>query len=213
MKKITIALVMLFLLLNTSYSQSINDLFNGKSETPITWLGIDYSHVKLIGDFSQYGGAGEMDSYEIQNKYFPAWNHFVLTEGSKYNVKRTLRTNRVKINLDMTDELNAIEDDFEGNEAPNYTEEEIIKFAKAFKVDNIEGLGVFFIAEYLDKNTQEAKYHYVVINNKTNEVLLHEVYIKKGGGFGLRNYWARSFYNVFVEIEKTNKKLKKKYVK
>ena len=37
-----------------SKAQELKELFT-KSETQVHWLGIDFSHVKLIGDFKQFG--------------------------------------------------------------------------------------------------------------------------------------------------------------
>ena len=52
-------LCLLFLLLSCAgNSQTVNDLFH-ESDVKITWLGIDFSHVKLIGDFAEFFEAGE----------------------------------------------------------------------------------------------------------------------------------------------------------
>lgn len=202
MKKIIILLSLSFLISNSTFSQTINDLFDSKSEVKITWLGIDYSHVRLIGGFSQFNGSGENTAEDIQNKYFPAWNLFVFREADKYNIKKMLRKREVDINIDMVKELNEKADasEFNAHNAPNYSDEDIREFVNEYKLSNIKGLGVIFIAEYLNKDKAKALYHYIVINNATNEILLHEKLIESAGGFGVRNFWARSFYSAIKRI-------------
>jgi hypothetical protein len=51
---------------------------------------------------------------------------------------------------------------------------------------------------------EEAGYMWVVFFDLSNKnILLMENMTGKAGGFGWRNYWARSFYTVLKEIEKT----------
>src|SRR5690348_65813 len=57
----------------------------------ITWLGVDFSHVKMVGEFNQIFGLGENSPSEIQDKYFPSWNMLFISEASKYDVKDALR--------------------------------------------------------------------------------------------------------------------------
>jgi len=214
MKFKILLIIALPLFLNNVFSQKIDDLFDSKTETKITWLGIDYSHVQLIGDFSQFGGAGSNTAEKIRDVYFPAWNDFVYKEAAKYNVKKMLRHSDLQIDLDMIAKINenADVDKLETTKSIEFTEELLKSFIDDYKVSEIEGLGVLFITEYMNKNKQNAVYHYIVINNKTKELLLHERINGKCGGFGLKNFWARTFYNAFLYVEKNNKKYKNKYV-
>ncbi len=71
------------------FAQSTADIF--KSEKKITWLGIDYSQVKLMGTFADMGAMGVKDESEIRDKYFKGWNDLVLTErDKKYNIIKAL---------------------------------------------------------------------------------------------------------------------------
>jgi len=214
MKFKILLIITLSLLLSNVFSQKINDLFDSKSETKITWLGIDYSHVQLIGDFSQFGGAGSNTTEKIRDVYFPAWNNFVYSESVKYDVNKMLRRSNIDINLEMISTINENTDaeKLQTTKSIEFTDELLKSFIDDYKVENIDGLGVFFITEYMNKYKQNAVYHYVVINNKTKKILLHERVNGICGGFGLKNFWARSFYNAFIYIEKNNKRYKKKYV-
>ena len=197
--------IIFFILLITSslfYGQTTKDLFKS-GETRINWLGIDYSHVKLVGNFSHFAEAGEQSISEIQETYFPAWNLLVINEASKYDVKGMLRKKEIFYDIDMVMALNDNADlsDASTYNPPHYTAEQIKGFVDAYKFDKKEGIGVVFIAECLSKSGGEAFYHFVAINLSTNEILLQERLRGEPRGFGLRNYWAGSVYDVIKKIK------------
>jgi hypothetical protein len=64
----TIYLIAFLFLPVTSFSQTSDDLFKASS-TKITWLGIDFSHVKLIGDISEKQKLA-LTPEQIKEKYF-----------------------------------------------------------------------------------------------------------------------------------------------
>lgn len=206
MKK-SLLFALAFCLSGTLFSQTVSDLFTS-SEHKVYWLGIDYSHVILIGAFNQFAEAGETGPELIKNKYFPAWNALIENEYEKYNVGAMLRKENMEINTAAIDKINAKThlEDLEGDADPNYTAEQIQKFVKAYDFGVKDGIGVLFLAESLNKNKERGKYHFVAINLSTKEVLLQEAFIGEAGGFGLRNYWAKSYFMVIDQI--TNKKYK-----
>jgi len=194
-------------------SQTVNDLFKS-NDTKISWLGVDYTHVRLIGDFSQFSGIGEESSVEIRNKYFPAWNKLILSEPKKYDLKGMLRKGNIFYDIDLVMGNNyetAIEE-LESYNNPNYSLEQIKGFVKEISFTNKEGIGVIFIAESLNKNNEEAYFHFVAIKMATNEILIHERLRGEPRGFGIRNYWAGSIYDVMNQIRVIHyKRWKKKF--
>ena len=84
----------------SGFSQTAKDLF-GASDVEVTYLGIDYSHVKLVGEFAQIGGAGDKGLGEIKNTYFPSWNNVVLSEPEKYDLAGMLRKEHVTYDPEM----------------------------------------------------------------------------------------------------------------
>ena len=58
--------ILSILLTNISYSQKIEDLFKA-SDVKVSWLGIDFSHIKLIGDFAQFESAGMKNPVEMRD--------------------------------------------------------------------------------------------------------------------------------------------------
>ncbi len=184
-------------------AQTANDLFTDK-DMRVSWLGIDYSQVKLIGKFDQFGDWGEQSLAELKNDYFPAWNKVVVNEREKYDIAKMLDRKEVYYDIEMMMEHNANAklEELEAYNEPNYTPEQIEKFVKQYKFKNKEGIGVMLLAESYNKAVEMATYHFVAINMKTGKVLFQERIKGEPGGFGLRNYWVGSVHKVLEKIEK-----------
>lgn len=200
MKKLAL-LILALTFFNVTQAQEIQDLFK-KSETKIYWLGIDFSHVKLIGDFNQFAEWGNVSTREIRNEYFPDWNDLFYKEESKYDVAGMVRKSDVIFHTDPVFAVNknAVLEEMETRTEPEYSLEDIQSFVNKYKFDK-EGLGMMMVAESLNKFKATAKYHFVVINMKTNEILLHQHYTTAAGGFGMRNYWAKTIFNTIKIIK------------
>ena len=201
MKRLFLLSTLIFLSTFGVKAQSASDLFT-KSATKIYWLGIDFSHVKLIGDFAQFSEAGEAGPLTIRNKYFPGWNNLILTEYAKYDVGGMFRKESINFKTNAITKINALAstEEMEDESEPYYTKEMIQNFIKGYDFLVKEGIGMLFVAESLNKYREVGKYHFVALNLATNEILIHEVFEGKAGGIGLRNYWARSFYEVIIQI-------------
>lgn len=208
------SLIILCLFVQISlYGQDLSDLFK-KSDTKITYLGIDYSHVKLIGTFSQFAEAGETGPILIKNKYFDGWNDLVLREQAKYDVKGIFRKENIDFQIsDIHDQnMKAITEEMESSKTPNYTEDQIKNFVKEIKFSTKEGFGVMFLCESLNKNQNVGIFHFVIINLNTNEVLLQSKLEGKAAGIGLRNFWAKPIFEVIVQLrDKKYKEWKKQF--
>jgi hypothetical protein len=185
-----------------TYAQSAQDLFSGN--TQINWLGIDFSNVRLIGDFSQFSGAGEKNPSQIKRIYFPAWNKLILDEREKYDVAGMLRKDKVFYDIDMVMDLNsnASLDEMETYNAPVYAREDIEKFVTKYKTGGKEGVGVVLIAESLNKAEKEAWFHFVAIDMGSKKILVHDRIRGEPSGIGLRNYWAGAIHDVIKDINK-----------
>jgi hypothetical protein len=182
-------------------SQSLHDLFY-PSDVKISWLGIDFSHVKLIGNFAEFFEVGTKSPWQIRDIYFPSWNGIILSEPQKYDIRGMLRKSDIWYDIDMIGEINARAnvDDIESYNTYAFTDEDIQSFVDQYNLEGAEGIGVLFIAECLNKNALEAFYHFVAIDMKTGQVLFHERLRGEPSGFGFRNYWANSIYTVIRNI-------------
>lgn len=52
------------------------------------------------------------------------------------------------------------------------------------------------IATLLDKSTNKATYKVVLFDVETRKILKEKEFTSKAGGFGLRNFWARTIYTL-----------------
>lgn len=192
-------------------AQTVADLL-GISDVKISWLGIDFSHVKLIGEFSQFQEAGEAGPDLVKSKYFPAWNNLIVNEPEKYKVAAMVRKENVEMNIEPIMKINAKVPiaELEGSSDPGYTQDDIKKFVKKYNFGSKEGIGMMFVAESLNKTLNTAKYHFVAINMSNNEVILYDVFETKPSGFGLRNFWAKTYWEVINQIETKKYKAWKK---
>lgn len=212
MNKTIIALLLSAFSFSCFSQFSTKDLFKN-SEVSIYYLGIDYSHVKLIGEFAQFYNLGEQSSRSIRNEYFPAWNMVLVNEREKYDIADMLRREQVLYSIDMMMQKNKETslEDMETYNEPNYSEDDISSFIKEYKLENDKsGIGVLFIAESLNKATNEAIYHFVAIDMGTGSMLFQRKLYGEPSGFGLRNYWAGSIYDVIKKIDNYEYRIWKK---
>lgn len=200
MKRIFVVFVCVCAFFSAS-AQKVEDLFK-HSDVSVTWLGLDFSHAKMIGDFAQFKEAGGQSAADIKNRFYPAWNNVIIHEQKKYDIGAMLRKEDIVYDIDMMTKLNAATplESIEGIIVPNYKKEDIAGFVKEYKVGDKKGIGVVFLVECFNKNAEKAVIHFVAFNMVTKEVLLHERLSGKPKGFGLRNFWAGSIYNVITDI-------------
>lgn len=204
MKTKVVSAVFLLLSLLSAHAQTAKDLFHSE-DVKITWLGIDYTHVKLKGGFSQFMGFGEKKPEEIRDNYFPSWNKLVLRESDKYDISGMVHRDRINYEIDHFMDINAETpaSDLEVYNIPEeFTTEDIQGFADEYEHEETEGIGIFLVAELLNKPDKEGCFHFVAINMENNEVLFHKRLVGEPGGFGIRNYWAGSLYHISKEIRK-----------
>ena len=200
MKTIYVALL-LSLCAFSAYPQNAEDLF--RHEVPVTWLGIDFSHVTLVGNFAEFGEIGTKGPVQLITDYFPKWNRIVLDECEKYDIRGMLRRMELCYDIDGVMDLNyrTNPDSLESYTVQRFTGEELQSFVNEYNLKGREGIGVVFIAECLNKCYEEAWFHFVAIDMITGEVVFHERLRGEPSGFGLRNYWANSLYRIIRDIK------------
>jgi len=168
------------------------------------WLGIDYSHLKT---------QVELEPDVVKNQYFAAWNKLMLDEADKYNIKKMLKLRFIQNDTRVINSVNAQADatKMKASNAPYYSFADISSFVSSYPSFNFSGIGILFIAEFLNRQENEGFYHVVAINLETKEVLLSERFRGEVGGAGFRNNWANSVFSVIEQFEKNYKNLKSKY--
>jgi hypothetical protein len=201
MKK-KICLLLLLSGMMVAQAQTVQDLFNS-GNTKITYLGIDFSHVKLIGNFTEFLEAGDKNVMEIRDIYFPRWNMVVMNEREKFDIAGMLRKSDVYYDIEMINFVNSQTnlENLQGYNSVKFSEEDISSFVSTYNLEGKEGIGVLFIAESLNKSSEEAVFHFVALNMANKEILFHRRLKGIPNGFGLRNYWVNSLYRIINDVK------------
>ncbi|MES2593191.1 MAG: hypothetical protein V4608_15015 [Bacteroidota bacterium] len=185
-------------------------------EAQITWLGIDFSEVRLSG--SQKDEDKE-ESEKISTTHFREWNELVLAEKKRYDISGALRHKKVLYHTNyVTGKNDTIQvgrlfttDKFQLN---HLNSDNIQRIVNAYPLESKEGYGLVFIVESLDKLKKETNTWVTLVDMKTRQVLITEKMYANAGGLGLRNYWARGFHNTINDIkERKYPEWKSKYKK
>ena len=191
-------------------------VFASKAQTPadvlkhgsaVTFFGVDYSNCKGVA----LGASPE----EMRDKYFPAINMLLVVEENKYDVKKALLKSQVIIDLNDVNRINATLDastfaTYSSKDFKPFGKDTIAKMIQLYNLKDKTGIGLVFIAEYLDKPGATAAYDLVYFSIPDGKVILFEREFGTPKGFGMRNYWASTIY----EILKSNlqQKLEMKYL-
>jgi hypothetical protein len=195
----------ILLAMNGLNAQTITDaLAHGSS---VTFFGIDFTKAKgiLIGASAK----------DMRDKYFSSINTLLVVEQEKYNLKKALLKSDVKNEFRSVDELNASADTnnfkaYSISEVVALDQNTIAGMVKKYDLNDKTGIGLVFIAESLDKPGKLGTYHLVYFSMPDGKILLSEKVSGKPGGFGIRNYWAASFYSILNSDIQL--KLEKKYL-
>ncbi len=197
-----------------SFAQhSAKDFFTDKK---IVWYGIDYSKARFVGSFAQVKDAGALDGKALVEKYFTGWNNVVIHEPKKYDVAKSFNKESATNDLAAVTKVNS-ETNPTGimQENPYTLEASEIPgmIAKYQGGTEKNGIAAVFIAESYDHNRESGSYYVVVFDITTKKVLIQEKYSVKPGGFGVRNYWAKTIFETLKEISDEYNKWKKSYSK
>ncbi len=197
--------IFLLLLITVSgiKAQTIGEIMNS-STTKITYLGIDFSEMRLIGDPAAY-------AEEIKSRYFSGINGVVLGEPKKYDLPKVFKKADVASDITAVEAVNAGTDASKilSNNSEDYTrfnEATIATMVNKYNLKGAGGVGVVLIVESLNKTKEKGAIHLTFIDMASKKVLYTERMEAKCGGFGFRNYWAKSVYGVLKEVE--NRKAK-----
>jgi hypothetical protein len=200
MIKKSLSIIFVLLCSFNIHAQTIQDIFN--PGIPVTWLGIDYSHAKIVGSISQFGGKIPTTAAEIHDKYYVEWNQLIIDEPEKFDVAKMVSRKSVAKDISMITKLNAAVsmDSAEVAATPYYTPEQIQQFVSAYPLENKSGIGMVFITECLNKSYGAGYYHVVFFKMDTKEVLLQHRLQGLPQGAGIRNYWANTFFDVIEHM-------------
>jgi hypothetical protein len=186
--KSLLAIVMLF----TCYAgiTQAQDKQAAMKEKSITWFGIDFSIARftLVTE----------DPTVIVNQYLKSINTLILTESTKYDLKKYFDKTEVKADIDLVNERNSKIDPTTLVVTDKYqvTPEDVQKVISSYKTQGKTGMGLVFIAENLNKVAQTGSFYVCFFDIATRKIIDAELKEAKASGIGFRNYWVSPAYNV-----------------
>ncbi len=194
-----IVFVLLAALVSPVFGQTKSDVFN--PDTQITWLGLDFSGAKLIGDRERLGSESDI------RHLLDAINELMIKEADKYNVAAALKKKTVENAIDITNEHNAELDilsmiSAEGKDHIHLKPEDVDQIISTYDFKGKSGIGLMFNVESFNKLVEEGSFWVTFINMGTKEVLFSERLTAPPSGFGMRNFWAGSVNGVLAKIKK-----------
>ena len=153
----------------------------------IYFYGADFSEVRV------FCATEDDDSF---TKAFVGINTLFLTEKDKYDLSHLF-------DKDVNVDINMMVDRISKNTKPLvrvYTMEMSSKpsaeFVASYELLQTEGVGVVLIARVLNKVDAVGVYDFVVFDISSREVIYEIRAEGRAMGFGLRNYWARTVYEI-----------------
>jgi len=196
--KIKIAVIVLLFSSLSMWAQDINEVFSS-SKTTMEFVGLDFSQAKMVGT------EGFRDPGKIQGYYFGALNGLFMSEMNKYDVKRAFKKS------DMDYDFAVVEP---GNDEVDFMDMVTNKLPKSFSDERVQSIvnkydtkgmqakyGLSFIVHSFNKYQERAYIYVVIFDAKSKKVLFSNKMSGEAGGFGFRNYWARTVYNILEDIK------------
>lgn len=209
MKRLGLLLMLVISMSTSLTAQTLTDIVN--PEVPITWLGLDFTLVKVVADQDEWVSLKPQDM-------FKRWNDLMINEQLKYNVAEALGREQVKFALDVTIDHNAnlpAENLFVQQALPEYQvkKEDVVEVVKSYDFKGNTGIGFMLVAQSLDRPAEKGVWRAVFINMETKEIIHSVQMAGASSGFGLRNYWASTVYQIIKQIRSSEFKKWKKSVK
>lgn len=192
-----------------SYAQTKSDVF--KKEVGVTWLGLDFSNTKLIGDREKFGSESDV------RHLLEAWNSLIVTEYEKFDIAKAIGRPKVENAIEVTNEHNAEVDVmsmFSESEKDylHIKASDVEDIVRGYDFKGKSGIGLMFVVESFSKTNEEGSMYVTFINMGSKEVLFTERVVGEPKGFGMRNFWAGAVYQVITKIGKKEFEMwRKKY--
>lgn len=211
MKKTLLFALVLTAALNVSAQLSSTDVF--KSDVALTFLGLDFTQTKFIGDASQWKDAGAITNKDFAEKYIPAWNDMFKRPSEQKNFRLAEATGRTEVAYatEITQKMNrtVLKKEFFSEKADDYphlNEGNIGMLVRRYNFEGKEGLGLIFFVEGMRKVEEKGEPSYATVwvtfvDMSKKTVVSCKRIEGKAGGFGFRNFWAGAWKNVIKEMK------------
>ena len=165
----------------------------------ILWVGINFSKAKFTREEFDY-------PQEVLQRYLHDWNMLILNDQKKYDIRMSFRKPVMQYDLSVITKTNKslktndlLTKNIKANDV--LSDDQMRELASALTLPQSLPYALSLWVESFDSKVKTAAIWVVITKTETQEVVLCEKFLKKPGGFGLRNYWARTIYNVFYDIQ------------
>jgi hypothetical protein len=194
-----LAMLLLGMITLPNFAQTAREIFNS-SEVPITYLGLDFTQAKLIGDPATV-------PMDVRDRHFYGINGVVIAEPKKYDFRKAFEKSEVTPDLSFVEPKNSKVDaaqiaSMSQADFNRFTPATIDQIVKGYNFGGKKGVGLLFVVEALNKTVEQAAIYVTFLDMATSKVIFTERITGKPGGFGFRNYWARSVANILEDIQK-----------
>lgn len=191
--------ILSFFITFISFAQDKRDVFS--PSTDITWLGVDFSGAKLIGDRERLGSESDI------RHLLDAINELMMKEADKYNVAAAIQRKKVENGTQVANEHNAELDVMamlsnEGKDHIHLKPMDIEEIISTYDFKGLSGIGLMFNVESFNKLIEEGSFWITFVNMDNKQVLFTERLVAPPSGFGMRNFWAGSVNGVIAKIKK-----------
>jgi hypothetical protein len=213
MKKVArlLLLSLIFIQSITGFSQTAKEVFISNSEIKLTYLGIDFTKTRLIGDTAA-------NVVDIRDRQFTAINEVVVNEPKKYEISAAFDRSQIENDLTLVTKRNQEikAEEIKSTNAGDYErlrDSDITTLVNGFNFENKSGVGILLVMEAMDKTRKAASIWVTLVDMKSKKVLMTErLEPKTSAGFSFRNYWASTIRNLLETIDKKKyKEWKQKY--
>ncbi|PSL47601.1 hypothetical protein CLV51_102458 [Chitinophaga niastensis] len=195
---------------SAAHAQKLKNFLDNK-DSSFTWLGVDFTQARLIGD-----AAAKTDA--IVDHEFTALNQVIVNEQKKYDVPGAFHREKYNTSIGLVNKRNEAinKDALKSDESADFERlkpEDITKVVKSYDFSGKHGIGVLLVMEGMSKTAKSASMYVTVIDMDRKNVLMTERYIGKGQkwSFAWRNYWLATIKSVLEDVSDDYKKLKEKY--
>ena len=206
MKKVIFIIILLLQIQQTFAQKQMAKVFDGK--TKIVFLGLDFTQAKFIGE------EGFKDSYKLKTYYLSNWNVLLEEEYTKYNLPlNSLKARHYETNTSdlmvLNDQIEDIEDAII-NGSHYIDEKDVQKSVRKYKLSDNKGIGASLVVESFNNSLEKAIVWVTFVNMSNGSFLYTERMEGKANGFGLRNYWAGSIYDIIEQVRLSRYKVWKR---
>ena len=180
-------------------AQNAKQVFSS-SETPIVYLGVDFTLAKLI-DATE-------PALDVRDKSYPAINDLIVSEQKKYDLAAAFHKTSMDNDLSMVTKRNAKinVEEIKSNNQGDYNrlkEDDINKLVAGWDFADKKGVGLIIVMEGMSKAKKGASMRVTLVDKVAKKYLMTErMEGKTGMAFGFRNYWANPIKDVIEEVEK-----------